>query len=85
MKNDSKIVLAFAFKIIGKEKVYNLLIKSPVGEHSASGSMGWEPEASLPPTCCMSLGKPSPPGSVYFIQGMGDEANSPKVSLDLMF
>lgn len=59
-KNDSEIVLAFAFKFIGKEKVYNLLIKSPVGEHNASGSMGCEPEASLPPTCCVSLGKLSP-------------------------
>lgn len=39
-KNDSEIVLALAFKFIGKEKVYNLFIKSPTGEHSASGSMG---------------------------------------------
>lgn len=39
-KNDSEIVLAFAFKCIGREKVYNLLIKSLVGEHSAAGNMG---------------------------------------------
>lgn len=59
-KNDSEIVLAFAFECIGGEKVYNLLIKSHVGKPSATGSMGWEPEASLPSTCCMSLGKPPP-------------------------
>lgn len=84
-KNDSEIVLAFAFKFIGREKVYNLLIKSLVGEHSAAGSMARESEASLPPTCCVSLDKPSPPRFKFFIPGRGDGANSPKVSLDSTF
>lgn len=35
-KNDSETVLAFAFKFIGKGKVYNLLIKSLVGEQQGA-------------------------------------------------
>jgi hypothetical protein len=83
-KNDSEIVLAFAFKFIGKEKVYNLLIKSP-GESTMHQGAWVASQRQAYHQLAVYLWANFLQGSIVFIQEMEDGANSPELLLDLTF